>query len=465
MHYAQNAGINIAYQIVGDGSIDLILVCGTCSHLELFWSAPEGRQMFEDLGRTFRVILFDKPGTGLSDPVPAAPTIDQRTADVMAVLDAAGSERAVVVGYSEGGLPALMLAATRPERVEALVLLETAVSMDWHEDMEVPRSHYERFWDRLDQACDAWGQGVLLSALAPTWAADPRYRPLLGPAEQTCMSPSMARSVLQSYRGQDLRQVAPLIRVPTIVLQSHNDFVTHEMGREAARRIPGATFVELPGRDHIVWIQNAERVVDAIEEFVTGRPASPHDEDRVLTTVVSTDIVDSTRRLAEMGDARWRATLAEHDRLMDDLLARLEGFAVKHTGDGRLCHFPRPARAVRFALAMVEAARTCGLEIRAGIHTGECEVVGNDLFGLAVNVGCRVAACAAPGQVLVSSTVKDLVIGSGLAFAPDGERELKGVPGTWSLYRCVDDRPGPLVGEGYDTDVRGRTDRSASASS
>jgi pimeloyl-ACP methyl ester carboxylesterase len=461
VHYAQNAGINIAYQVVGGGAVDLILVCGTCSHLELFWSDPDARQMFEDLGRTFRVILFDKPGTGLSDPVPAAPTIDQRTDDVVAVLDAVGSERAVVVGYSEGGLPAMMLAATRPERVEALVLLETAVSMQWREDMEVPRAHYERFWATLDEACQAWGQGVLLSALAPTWAADPRYQPLMGPAEQTCMSPSMARSVLQSYRGQDLCEVARTIGAPTIVLQGHNDFVTHEMGREAARRIPGARFVELPGRDHIVWIHNAERVVDAIVEFVTGRPAAPHDHDRVLTTVVSTDIVDSTRRLADMGDARWRAVLAEHDRLMDDLLDRLEGVAVKHTGDGRLCHFARPARAVRFAVAMTEAARTCGLEIRAGLHTGECEAVGTDLFGLAVNVACRVAACAAPSEVLVSSTVKDLVIGSGLVFEDRGARELKGVPGTWPLYRCADDRPGPLVAEGYDTDVRARPARSA----
>ena len=454
VQYAQNAGVNIAYQVVGDGPHDLILVCGTMSNLELFWADPPATDMLERLSRFCRLILFDKPGTGLSDPIPAAPTIDQRTADIVAVMDAAHSERAVVVGYSEGGLPAIMLAATRPDRVQALVLLETLVAMDWYADIDVPSEHFQGVWRVLDDACEHWGQGVLMAALAPSWIEHPAYGQLLGPVERACMSPGMARSVLQGYHGQDLRQVAGTVHVPTIVMQSHNRFVTHEMGLDLVRRIEGARFVELEGEDHIVWIHNADRFVDTLEEFVTGHGPSPRDEDRVLTTIVFTDIVDSTRRLAELGDARWRKTLADHDRRMDELLARFGGVAVKHTGDGRLAHFARPARAVRFAAAMTEAAGACGLQIRAGIHTGECESVGNDLFGLAVNIAARVASLAGADEVLVSSTVKDLVIGSGLAFTPRGAHELSGAPGQWELFHYKTDRPGPLVESGYDTDVR-----------
>ena len=454
MLYAQNAGINIAYQVFGQGPRDLVFVCGTMSNLELFWSDRLAAAMMERLGRFSRVILFDKPGTGLSDPIPAAPTIDQRTADIVAVMDAAGSEKAVVVGYSEGGLPAMMLAATQPHRVEALVLIETLVAMEWQPDIGVVPEVYDRMWAVMDEACERWGQGVLVAALAPTWVDHSFYGPLLGRIETRCMSPGMARSVLQGYHGMDMRDAAAAIHIPTLILQSHNRFLTHELGRDLARRIDGARFVELAGPDHFVWIHNGERFPDAVEEFLTGQRHSPSDDDRVLTTIVFTDIVDSTRQLAAAGDERWRTILADHDSRMDELLAHFGGLAIKHTGDGRLAHFARPARAVRFAKAMTEAARLCGLEIRAGIHTGECEAVGNDLIGLAVNIGARVAALAAAGEVLVSATVKDLVIGSGLAFTPRGQHELKGAPGRWALHRCEDDRPGPLVAAGYDTDVR-----------
>ncbi|MEY2569914.1 MAG: hypothetical protein QOE63_264 [Acidimicrobiaceae bacterium] len=454
MRYAQNAGINIAYQVFGAGPRDLVLVCGTMSNLDLFWSDRGASAMLERLGRFSRVILFDKPGTGMSDPIPAAPTIDQRVDDIVAVMDAAGSEKAVVVGYSEGGLPATMLAATQPDRVEALVLLESLVAMDWTPDVDVPAEAYDRMWAVMDGACAQWGQGVLMAALAPSWVDHPFYGALLGTIERSCMSPGMATSVLQGYHGMDMRNAAAAVHVATLVLQSHNQFVTHESGRDFARRIEGAQFVELQGPDHIVWIHNGERFPDAVEEFLTGQRHAPSDDDRVLTTVVFTDIVDSTRRLAEAGDAQWRTILGDHDRRMDELLSKFGGVAVKHTGDGRLAHFARPARAVRFAKAMTDAARACGLEIRVGIHTGECESVGNDLFGLAVNIGARVAALAEPGEVLVSSTVADLVIGSGLAFTPRGEHELRGAPGRWSMHRCEGDRPGPLVAAGYDTDVR-----------
>lgn len=354
VRYAQNAGINIAYQVFGEGPRDLILVCGTMSNLELFWLDPLATAMLERLGRFSRVILFDKPGTGLSDPIPAAPTVDQRVADIVAVLDAAGSEKAVVIGYSEGGLPGMMLAAAQPDRVQALILLESLVAIEWNPDLASPREHYERMWAVMDEACERWGQGGFVAALAPTWVDHPFYGPLLGPIEFT-------------------------------------------------------------------------------------------------------DIVDSTRQMAAAGDERWRRILSDHDRRMDELLVKFGGVAVKHTGDGRLAHFARPARAIRFATAMTDAARSCGLEIRVGIHTGECESVGNDLIGLAVNIGARIAALAGPGEVLVSSTVKDLVIGSGLTFKPRGEHELKGAPGRWAVHRCDEDRPGPLVAAGYDTDVRNPT--------
>jgi class 3 adenylate cyclase len=454
VRYAQNAGINIAYQVFGEGPRDLVFVCGTMSNLDLFWSGRSAPAMLERLGRFSRVILFDKPGTGLSDPIPAAPTIDQRIADIVAVMDAATSDKAVVVGYSEGGLPAMMLAATQPHRVEALVLLETLVAMDWQPDISVGPEVYDQIWAVMDEACERWGQGVLMAALAPTWVDHPVYGPLLGSIERACMSPGMARSVLQGYHGMDMRDVATAIHVPTLILQSHSPFVTYELGLDLAQRIDGVRFVELTGVDHVVWIHNGKRFPDAVEEFLTGRRHSPSDDDRVLTTVVFTDIVDSTRQIAAAGDERWRTILADHDDRMDELLAEFGGLPIKHTGDGRLAHFARPARAVRFATAMTEAARSCGLEIRVGIHTGECESVGSDLIGLAVNIGARVAALAEPNEVLVSSTVTELVIGSGLAFTPRGQHDLKGAPGRWALYRYEDDRPGPLVAVGYDTDVR-----------
>ena len=455
MRYASNGGVSIAYQVLGDGPRDLLFVCGTMSHLELWWSDPQATAMLERLASFSRLIIFDKPGTGLSDPIPAAPTLDQRTADLVSVLDAVGSERATLIGYSEGGLPAIVLAATQPERVDALVLLDAAVAMEWHPDLDVPASLYERVWAIFDEACDRWGEGVLTSAMSPTMRDDPRRRDLLPVIERTCMSPGMARSVLQGYRGLDARGAAATVHVPTLVLHCADDeLVPAAVGRDAARRIPGATYVELAGADHFVWLHNSEAVPAAIERFLTGRSSIVRDDDRILTTICFTDIVDSTATLAAMGDARWRAILADHDRRMDELLGQLNGKAVKHTGDGRLVHFERPARAVRFAAAMAEEAKASGIELRAGIHTGECEVVGDDLIGVAVNVAARICSAAAPGQVLVSSTVRDLVVGSGLRLVPVGAHDLKGLADRWELHRYDCDDPGPLTHRGYETDVR-----------
>ncbi|MFL6206293.1 MAG: alpha/beta fold hydrolase [Acidimicrobiales bacterium] len=458
VRYAQNAGISIAYQVFGSGPRDLVFVCGTMSHLELWWSDPAATTMLEGLASFSRVILFDKPGTGMSDPVPAAPTVEQRANDIEAVMDAVGAERATLVGYSEGGFPSMLLSATRPERVDALVLLSTMVTTEWAPDIAVAPERFGAVWAVLDAACDSWGEGILMEAFSPTWAANPTYKRLLPSIERTCMSPGMARSVLQGLHDVDLREVAAAIRVPTLVLHAPEKFIPQGLGRDLAERIRGAQFVELVGPDHLTWTHNCERFPAEVERFVTGEERGPREADRVLTTIVFTDIVDSTRHLGAMGDARWRTVLAEHDRRMDELLDRFEGTAVKHTGDGRLAHFSRPARAVRFAAAMVEAASQIGLEIRAGIHTGECDVVDGDLFGMAVNIGARLAAIAGPGDVLASSTVKDLVIGSSIVLAHHGDHELKGVPGTWAVHRYVGDLPGAPVGAGYDVDERHRTD-------
>ena len=456
VRYADNAGISVAYQVVGDGPRDLLFVCGTASHLELWWAEPQARAMLERLASFSRLILFDKPGTGLSDPLPAAPTVDQRTADLVAVLDAVGSDRTTLIGYSEGGIPSVVLAATQPDRVESLVLVDAPLVMEWNESVPVPREDVDRCWRVFEDACAHWGEGILAGALAPTVASNPAMTEILGAWERACMSPAMARSVLLGYRGLDVTEIARSVHVPTLVLHldSPDAFVPRQLGPYYIELIEGAVLQTLRGPNHAIWIDNAELVPDLIEEFLTGQAAAPRDDDRILATVVFTDIVDSTDRLVAAGDAAWRSVLAEHDQRMDALLARYGGEQVKHTGDGRLVSFSRPARAVRFAAEMVDEARRCGLEIRAGVHTGECERVGDDLIGFAVNAAARITSVAGPSEVLVSSTVKDLVVGSGLSFQPMGVHELKGLPDPWLLFRFEIDRPGPLVALGYDTDVR-----------
>lgn len=284
VRYAQNGGVNIAYDVIGDGPRDVVFVCGTMSHLELWWSDPDATEMLERLSRFARVILFDKPGTGLSDPIPATPTVEQRADDIVAVLDAVGSERAVVIGYSEGGFAAALLAATRPERVESLVLVSTTATSEHFDRCPVGPEWFASIWETVGDAWRHWGEGRLLTALAPTWAAGPQLA-LLGPIERTCMSPGMARSVLEGMHDIDLRDVVPTIRVPTLVLHSPDEtWFPVEMGRDLAARIPGARFVPLVGPDHLFWIHNAARVPDAVEEFVTRAAPGPDDHDRVLAT-------------------------------------------------------------------------------------------------------------------------------------------------------------------------------------
>ena len=454
VRYADNDGVSIAYQVFGQGPRDLVFVCGTMSHLELWWGDPLATAMLEALGRFSRVILFDKPGTGLSDPVPAAPTVEQRASDVVAVMDAAGSRRAVIVGFSEGGIPAITLAATQPERVEALVLLSAMATSEWHAELGFGPELHQHFWGILDEATAHWGQGILMSAFAPTWTTNPVLRRLLPSVERACMSPAMARSVLQGLHDIDLRAAAAAISVPTLIAHPPETLISDEFGRDLHRRIPHSSYVALQGPDHLPWVHNSELFPAAVENFLTGAESAPSDEHRIMTTVVFTDIADSTRRLAEVGDDRWRAILAEHDKRLGALLTRYGGEHVKHTGDGTMTRFARPGRAVRFAVAMRDEARELGLQLRVGVHTGECDVVDGDIFGMTVNIAARVAAAADIDAVFATSTVRDLVIGSPLSFTTRGVRDLKGVPGRWELLACEGETRGTAPPTSYETDVR-----------
>jgi len=441
--YAQRGDVNIAYQVVGDGPVDLVFVNGLVAHMDLMWAEPEATAMLERLATFSRLILFDKPGTGLSDPVIGAPTIEQRMEDLRAVMNAAGSERAFVIGYSEGGYPAARFAATHPERVEALILLSTAARVAEDYDPEYGFRHaLERCWGDLNElAVKRWGEGEFALQLAPSWSSSEAHRRLAPIFERASASPGMVRAIIDGMREYDNRSVLPAIRVPTLVLHPSDEWIPVELGRDLAGRIPGARFVELPGADHIPFAGDYRPLVAEIEEFVTGRRGK-QEPDRVLQTVVFTDIARSTERAAELGDQRWRSLLERHDRLVDEQISRYGGRRVKSLGDGCLATFDGAARAVRCARAICAAAEDIGVEIRAGVHSGECEVIGDDLGGLAVHIGARIGALASPSEVAVSRTVCDLVVGSGIAFSERGTHELKGVPGRWRLYGVPADRPG-----------------------
>lgn len=444
--YARNADVSIAYQVVGDGPHDLLFVCGTCSHLDLWWMDPTGAAMLHQLAASNRLILFDKPGTGLSDPIPAAPTLEQRTADILAVLDAVGSERAVIIGYSEGGLASIVLAASYPERVEALILLDTLVSVDWNPDMDVPSAVFDQLWSVLDEASERWGEGVLASVIAPSWAEDEAMRNVLGPIEMSCMSPAMARSILQGYHGYDAREAAASIHVPTLVLHCEGDqLIPIALGRDLARRIEGARFEQLAGGDHLVFIKSSEALAEAIERFI----ANSHDEridddDRVLAAIVCFS-VDPACPPAARNELHRRA---------EALVGLFGGERIQGEPDHALARFARPARAVRYAVAMLDDSRVRGAAVSAGIHVGECATSGVRTPGDATEIAVFLAKLASTGDALVTSTVLDVVVGSGLEFEPAGACQLPGTQRSRGLYRYVGDAPGPLVGSGYETDVR-----------
>jgi class 3 adenylate cyclase len=432
--YARTAdGLHIAYQVVGDGPFDLVAVLGYVSHVELSWEDPAIAAWLRGLSSFSRLILFDRRGLGLSDPVQGAPTLEDRMQDLRAVMDAAGSERAALFGLSEGGPMSVLFAATYPERVSALVLYGTFARMTATVDYPwgYPPEAYDRF---VEAKVESWGSDNTVDVFAPSVADDIDFRRRWAAYERRATSPGAYRSLMKMNADTDVRHVLASVRVSTLILHRSGDIpirVGH--GRYLAEHIAGARYVELSGDDHFFWVGDSAAIFDEVEEFLTGH-RSTHELDRVLSTMVFTDIVGSTRTVAELGDRRWRNLLDDHDAMVHRQLEHFRGRQIKSTGDGVFATFDGPARAIRCASAIRDGARRLGLEIRAGLHTGECEIRGDDLGGIAVHVGARVAGLAGPGEVLVSRTVVDLVAGSGIVFTHRGEHELRGLPGTWQLF-------------------------------
>jgi len=430
--YTESGDVNIAYQVVGNGPSDLVVVPGWISHLDLQWTDPTFTRFVRRLASFSRVILFDKRGVGLSDPATAASTFEERMDDIRAVMDAVGSDRGALFGLSEGGPLSLLFAATYPERTTKLVLYGTYATglLAAHPSGE----RWRHSMDTLRHATYHWGEGRSLSLFAPSLAGDQAFRQAWGMFERAAMSPTMARVLIDAILACDVRCVLPIVQVPTLVLHRAGDLACPvEGGRAIAAQIAGARYVEFEGVDHSPLAGDIDALVSEIEGFLVGTRLTTS-LDRVLATVLFTDIVRSTERAAELGDAQWSELLARHDRTIRQILAGFRGQEVKQTGDGFLATFDGPARAVRCAVSITEALRHQGLEIRAGLHAGECELVGNDVRGIAVHIGARVAALAAPGEVLVSQTVRDLVVGSEIRFVHRGDYELKGVPGEWRLF-------------------------------
>jgi pimeloyl-ACP methyl ester carboxylesterase len=423
--YARSGGVNIAYQVVGDGAFDLVFAPPWVSHLEEDWEDPMHARFLERLASFSRLIVFDKRGTGMSDRVPddRLPLLEERMDDMRAVMDAAGSDRAAVFGASEGGNLATLFAASYPERTRALVTFGIFAKRIWSPDYPWAPTPEERasFFEVIERD---WAGLMDISDLAPSIADDPVAAARLARSLRRAASPGAALALARMNTEIDIRSVLPTISVPTLVLHRRGDRDANvEEGRWIASRIPGARFVELDGDDHLPWIGDRDSVVDEIEEFLTGVRGGA-EPDRVLATLLFTDIVGSTARAAEVGDRAWRDLLDRHHAVVRRELERWRGREIDTAGDGFFAAFDGPARALRCATAAVEAVRPLGLAIRAGVHTGECERANGQLRGIAVHIGARVAAQAGAGEVLASSTVKDLVAGSGLAArAPGSLRE------------------------------------------
>jgi class 3 adenylate cyclase/pimeloyl-ACP methyl ester carboxylesterase len=431
IRYARSGDVSIAYVVSGTGPFDLVLVHGFVGNLETAWEQPLRVAFFERLGSFARVIEFDRRGTGLSDRVREVPTLETRMDDLRAVMDAADSERAAVVGTFEAGSMAALYAATYPERVAALVLYNPLAKGAWAPDYPFARTEDE--WNaELTEIRERWGEpeffAEFVHSTAPSRSDDPSFAAWYAKMLRTGASPGAALAVLRMARDVDIRDVLPSIRVPTLVLHIAK---RADESRYVAERIPGARRVELPGLDTSFFL--APGFDDEVERFVKGVWGAAEPE-TVLSTVLFTDIVGSTERAAEIGDRRWAELVSSHHALVRRQLDRFRGREIDTAGDGFFASFDGPARGIRCACAIAESVRELGLDVRAGLHTGECELIGEKLGGIAVNIGARVATQAGPGEVLVSSTVKDLVAGSGIRFADRGIVELKGVPGRWQLY-------------------------------
>lgn len=433
--YAKSGDVNIAYQVVGDGPLDLVLVPGFVSHLDIDWEEPRYAHMLRRLASFSRLIRFDKRGTGLSDRTSGLPDLETRMDDVRAVMDAAGSERAALFGYSEGGPMCCLFAATYPERVSGLVLYASYAkrrdpdedypwAATW-EERQAYAAEVERDWgtqaDRARMGADTD------AAIADWWLRRAR----------AAASPGAARDLILMNSQIDVRHVLPVIAAPTLVLHRTGDGDSSvEEGRYLGAHVPGARFIELAGSSHMLSV-DADQIIDEVEDFLTGVRRGP-DPDRVLATILFTDLVGSTERAVEVGDRRWVELIEGHHTVVRSALERFRGRELDVAGDGFFAAFDGPARAVRCATAIRDGLGRIGLGVRAGVHTGECEQVDGKLAGVAVVIGARISAAASEGEVLVSATVRDLVAGSGLEFAARGERELKGIPGSWPLYAVVD---------------------------
>jgi class 3 adenylate cyclase len=423
--YAHSGDASIAYQVFGEGSVDLVLINGPASHLEVVWEEPNTARCFERMAGFARVVLFDRRGTGLSDAVSRPPTLEQQMDDLTAVLDTIGIERTALWGASDLGLSALF-AATYPDRLTALVLSSVAPKGAATITPEL-RDLY------LDAIENHWGEGTLVSVFAPSQVGNRAFEEWWARMQRSAVSPGMARKLIDMLAQTDLSAVLPTIRVPTLVTHKTDDsYIPVHVGRQVASMIPGARYIEYAGIDTYGWTDGS--AIADVEEFLTGRRREESEVDRVLATVMFTDIVGSTAEASRLGDGRWRDLLAQHQAVVRGELDRWRGNEVKTIGDGFLATFDGPARAVRCAASAIEAVEALGLRLRAGLHTGECELVGNDVAGIAVHIGARVMACADAGEVVASSTVKDLVVGSGLRFADRGLHTLRGVPDQWRLY-------------------------------
>ena len=434
IRYARSGDVSVAYQTVGDGPRDLVFVTGFTMPFEAGWDYPPYRRFIERLATFSRVIMFDKRGIGLSDHVEGAPTLEQRIDDVRAVMDAAGSRDSVMFGISEGAPMSILFAASNPERTSALVLYGGMARATEAPDYPLAPPAAAAVQAALEFFVPFHGTGASAEVYSPSVADDPSYLSWLSRWERIGAPPNALRDIFVMFLDIDVRDVLPAVRVPTLVLHRHGDrAVNVRAGRYLAEHIPGARFVELSGIDHLPWVGDSDAIADEIEEFVTGvRPQ--REVDRVLATVLFTDIVDSTNVASERGDAGWRALLERHNEIVRRCLAEHRGREIKTTGDGFLATFDGPARAIRCARAVTDRVRGIGIEVRAGLHSGEIEVVGEDVAGIAVHTAARVAGVAGAGEVLVSQTVKDLVAGSGIAFEDRGSQALKGVPGEWRLF-------------------------------
>ncbi len=434
--YARSGDVGIAYQVFGEGEVDLVVAFPFVSHLDVIWDNPTQARFMERLGSFARVIPFDRRGVGLSDPVDGRTSLEERMDDVRAVMDAAGSERAALFGMSEGATMCMLHAAAHPQRTSALVLwgamarTTEAPDYPWAPPMEALVESAEEL------NAPFWGTGASLEIFSPSLADDPRAREAQARLERLTASPIRVQQLFQTFIETDVRHTLPLIRTPTLVLQRRGDFaVNYRAARWLAEQIEGSRYVELEGVDHFPWVADDDgRALDEIETFLTGvRPAPP--VERVLATVLFTDMVDSTRMAGEVGDSRWRRLLEDHQALTRERLARFSGREIKTTGDGFLATFDGPTRAVECARAIVADMPTLGIGVRAGLHAGEVELMGDDVGGIAVHVAARISALSGAGEVLVSSTVRDLASGSGIEFEAAGRHELKGVADEWDVYR------------------------------